>query len=199
MQNKKNNTRQQIINAGQECLAQYGYTKTTFVDIARKAGMSRALLYLYFKNKKDLFSTMASERTDKYYSLSQEILKSALSKNEKLKKIVDIWLIDPYRIIIKTPNPDSWLDELKNIAQGERYFRELFIKSLTPLLGHDLAETMVLAYRGILDDRPTVKTLEKRSRILLDLADCCENTGTDSRDEKMRPERPGRQKGPLKD
>ena len=170
MQNKKNNTRQQIINAGQECLAQYGYTKTTFVDIARKAGMSRALLYLYFKNKKDLFSNMASERTDRYYALSQEILISDLSKKEKMQKIVDIWLIAPYRVIIKAPNPDAWLDELRNIAQGERYFRELFIKSLTPLLGRDLAETVVLSYRGLLDDRPKVKTLEKRSRILLDLA-----------------------------
>lgn len=167
MQDKKANTRQQIINAGQECLAQYGYSKTTFVDIAKKAGMSRALLYLYFKNKKDLFSTMTDETINEYYSQSQDILKTDLSKKEKTKKIVNIWMIAPYRIIVKAPNPDSWLDELKNIEHGEIHFRELFIKSLTPLLGHDLGEVVVLAYRGLFDDRPTVKILEKRSQTLL--------------------------------
>jgi TetR/AcrR family transcriptional regulator, transcriptional repressor of aconitase len=177
MQNKKANTRQQIINAGQECLSQYGYAKTTFVDIAKRAGMSRALLYLYFKNKKDLFSIMNEERANKYFSQSQEVLKSDLTKKEKLEKIVDIWLIDPYRIIVKAPNPDAWLDELKNIPRGERHFRDLFIKSLTPLSGRDLAEVVVLAYRGLLADRPSVKLFEKRSQILIDLADRYEKTG----------------------
>jgi TetR/AcrR family transcriptional regulator, transcriptional repressor of aconitase len=171
MQDKKANTRQQIIKAGQECLAQYGYSKTTFVDIAKKAGISRALLYLYFKNKKDLFLTMNDERINEFFSQSQEITKSDdLSKREKLKKIVDIWLIIPYRIIVKTPNSDAWMDELKIMPHGETNFRELFTKSLTPLLGRNSAEVVVLSYRGLLDDRPTTKGLEKRSQILLDMA-----------------------------
>ncbi len=73
------------------------------------------------------------------------------------------------------------------------------IKSVAPLLGHDLAEMVVLAYRGLLSDRPTVKTLEKRSQILLDLADRCENPGIDSQDQPMFPKRLRRQQAPLKD
>jgi TetR/AcrR family transcriptional regulator, transcriptional repressor of aconitase len=169
MQNKKANTRQVIINAGQECLVKYGYARTTFVKIARTAGISRALLYLYFRNKRDLFATINDERINRYHSASQEVLKSGLSKKEKIEKIVNIWMIDPYRVIARSPNPNAWLDELKTAAGSELHFREYFIKALIPVLGKDLAEVVVFAYRGLFDDRPSVKTLEKRSRMFLDL------------------------------
>lgn len=40
----------------------YGFQKTSMLDIARAAGMSRAALYLHFKNKEDVFRS-GSERT----------------------------------------------------------------------------------------------------------------------------------------
>ena len=44
-----------IINAGLECFGQYGYQKANTERIALKAGISKALLFHYFINKKNFY------------------------------------------------------------------------------------------------------------------------------------------------
>lgn len=168
MENKKDFTRKHILQAAFECFSEYGYTKTSFIDIAKKAEISRSLLYVYFNDKKDLFITMTGEIHDRCVVRSQEILDSDLSKKEKLRRIMDIWLIDIHRIIDKSPNPNSWVEALKSVKQSEIKYRELFAKSLAPLLGKDLAEIVVLSIKGFVDDKPSFKTLEKRTNTLID-------------------------------
>ena len=46
---------QQILDAALAVFCCYGYRKTSMLDIAQAAGMSRAALYLHFKNKEDVF------------------------------------------------------------------------------------------------------------------------------------------------
>ena len=46
---------QQILDAALAVFCRYGYRKTSMLDIAQAAGMSRAALYLHFKNKEDVF------------------------------------------------------------------------------------------------------------------------------------------------
>lgn len=44
-----------IINAGMEYFGQYGYKNARTDDIAARAGISKGLLFYYFKNKKSFF------------------------------------------------------------------------------------------------------------------------------------------------
>jgi hypothetical protein len=81
--------------------------------------------------------------------------------------IIDVWIVKPYRIIKRTPYPHAWLDELKEISKSEMRFRKLFIGSVTPLVGKPNSEIIVLAIRGLMDDRPSVITLKKRLGILI--------------------------------
>jgi len=46
---------QHILDAALAVFCRYGYRKTSMLDIAQAAGMSRAALYLHFKNKEDVF------------------------------------------------------------------------------------------------------------------------------------------------
>jgi TetR/AcrR family transcriptional regulator, transcriptional repressor of aconitase len=167
MKNKRSITRSQIIDAASACFAEYGYDKTTFDDVAKKAGISRALIYTYFKSKQEFFFTMMDEKHKNYLAQSQEVLESDLTTKEKLRKIIDIWIIDPHRIIYKSPLPNIWLKPVKSIQESEKILREDFIKSLIPLIGYDLAEVIVFSYKGILDDKPSIKILEKRTDILI--------------------------------
>ena len=48
-------------------------------------------------------------------------------------------------------------------------FRALFISSIAPLLGKDVAEIVVLSFRGLLDDRPSIEVLEQRTEILINV------------------------------
>jgi AcrR family transcriptional regulator len=169
MKAKTNQKKEQIIHAALECFMQYGYSKTTFGDIAIKAGISRASLYLYFENKKDLFVTMNKNLHDEYVNGSREILGSSRSDKEKLINIIDIWIIDPYRLLKNTAYSNDLLNGLVNISkQTENRFRELFKKSIAPLVGDDIAGIIVLSIRGLIDDRPPVKKLQKRIELLIE-------------------------------
>lgn len=53
-------TRQQILDAAQTRLVQYGYHKTTMAEIADDVGMSAANLYRYFKSKEDIAADCAA-------------------------------------------------------------------------------------------------------------------------------------------
>lgn len=53
--------RQQILDTSLAVFCRYGFQKTSMLDIAQAAGMSRAALYLHFRNKEDVFRS-GSER-----------------------------------------------------------------------------------------------------------------------------------------
>ena len=170
MKNKTDLKRKHILKAAFECFTIYGYSKSTFIDIAKRAGISRASLYLYFKNKEDLFITMYKEIDDEHAEKSLEILKkNRLDNKEKLSRIIDEWVVTPYMKIRNTPYWNSWLDELRYISgHTEMRYRSLFINSISPLVGKDLAQVIVLAIRGLMDDRPPAKILNKRIGILIE-------------------------------
>lgn len=160
--------KKRILDAAMECFIHYGYTKTSFQDIAKKAGVSRASLYSYFKDKEDLFIAMDTRLHDKYEKESAKILNSSLSDKEKLLQIIDVWITAPYREIKNTPSANGWLDELVYISeQSELRFRKLFMMSITPIVGEAKAEIIVLSIRGLMNDRPPVATLKKRIGVLV--------------------------------
>jgi len=160
--------REQIFSAAHKCFMQYGFAKTTFNDIAKIAGISRPLIYSYFRNKKELFITMTKELHDQFFTKSGEILNTSLPDKEKLSKIIDVWIVDPYRGLKNNIYSDDLLDGLVNISeQSEKRFREVFIKSIEPIVGEEIAEIIVFSIRGLMDDRPPVKTLQKRIELLI--------------------------------
>lgn len=167
VRNKTNQTKSQILAAGFECFLKYGYTKSTFGDIANFAGLSRASIYLYFRNKEDLFITMNKNLQDKYVAKSEEILESNRTDKEKLNAIIDVWITSHYKKIKNTVFANDLLDGLLHVSeQTELRFRALFIKSISPLVGKDKAEIVVMSMRGLMDDRPPVTKLQKRIKLL---------------------------------
>lgn len=51
---------QRILSAAMEVVARYGFRKTSMQDLADAAGISRAALYLHFRNKEDIFRACSS-------------------------------------------------------------------------------------------------------------------------------------------
>ncbi|NBE07510.1 TetR/AcrR family transcriptional regulator [Paragemmobacter ruber] len=48
-----------ILDAAFHAFSSYGYRRTSMDDIARGAGMSRTALYLHYRNKEDIFRSLA--------------------------------------------------------------------------------------------------------------------------------------------
>ncbi len=76
---EKEKRRQQILTAAKKVFSEKGYNKTTMEDIAKKAELSPGTLYLYFKNKEEL-----------YASLSLRVLKHFLAGMEKISRKKDL-------------------------------------------------------------------------------------------------------------
>ncbi len=54
-------TRKAILLAALDVLSEKGYSRTTFVSIARRIGMSKGAVYWYFKNKQALLAALMEE------------------------------------------------------------------------------------------------------------------------------------------
>ncbi|WP_298491987.1 TetR/AcrR family transcriptional regulator [uncultured Maritimibacter sp.] len=65
-----------ILAAATEAFARYGYRRTSMADVAAEAGMSRAALYLHFKNKEDIFTSLVQA----YFAQSARAIADALAK-----------------------------------------------------------------------------------------------------------------------
>lgn len=63
---KDNQKREQILQAGSECFARFGFDKTTLDDIGKRAGLNKASLYYYFKNKEEIFIAVVLAETQAF-------------------------------------------------------------------------------------------------------------------------------------
>ena len=57
-QRRKDARPEEIISAALEVFADRGFAATTLEDIARKAGVTKGTIYLYFENKEALFKAL---------------------------------------------------------------------------------------------------------------------------------------------
>jgi AcrR family transcriptional regulator len=67
-------SRQRIIDAAFELMAKNGYEATSISDIARKANISKGLLYNYFSSKEEVLKTLVQTAFSEGDKLVQQIL-----------------------------------------------------------------------------------------------------------------------------
>ena len=96
--------RQQIIVAAKRVFSERGFSKSTMEDIAREAELSPGTLYLYFKNKDELYASL-SLRILQYLNIRLEDVKKE-KDNDPRQKIVsikealyDVYQFDPMILI----------------------------------------------------------------------------------------------------
>ncbi|KUH41346.1 TetR/AcrR family transcriptional regulator [Bacillus mycoides] len=85
---KKTATRDQILMATFECLAEKGTTAITLRDIATKAGITLSLIHYYFPTKEGLLVNAASYVMQKQIKEIQKELSNIQDFSEKLKNLI---------------------------------------------------------------------------------------------------------------
>ncbi len=55
---RRDERRQQLVEAARRVVQRFGYKKTTLEDIAEEGGVSRATLYYYFPNREEVFRAL---------------------------------------------------------------------------------------------------------------------------------------------
>lgn len=75
-----------ILAAARDVFARHGYRKTSMQDVADAAGISRAALYLRFRNKEDLFRSGAAAVHAEVLERTREALAADAPIGERLRR-----------------------------------------------------------------------------------------------------------------
>jgi AcrR family transcriptional regulator len=76
--------REQILDGAMCVFMQMGFDAASMNDITRESGVSKGTLYVYFKNKEDLFAAMIERQKLRIFGQLQEILERNLPVAETL-------------------------------------------------------------------------------------------------------------------
>jgi len=134
---EKERRRQQIMVAAKRVFTEKGFNKATMEDIAQEAELSPGTLYLYFKNKEELYASL-SLRILQYLLIRVEHVNDEkdTGPEEKLKSLMeamyDVYEFDPLIIINMFHLQSS--ETLKNLSpQLMSEIKDLSRKSLNAI------------------------------------------------------------------
>jgi AcrR family transcriptional regulator len=83
-------TKKNILEAAQFVFTEYGYTQASMRTIARAAGTSVGGLYLYFRNKEELYLTLMQDRMKMLNDLTEEALYKVDDPAEAIAAFISI-------------------------------------------------------------------------------------------------------------
>jgi TetR/AcrR family transcriptional regulator len=84
--------KKQILDTARDLLFKKGINATTMNQIARNAELSVGTLYLYFKNKEDLYAALQEEGLDVLYDMISEVEAKDLSALQKIREMALAYL-----------------------------------------------------------------------------------------------------------
>ena len=118
---EKERRRQQIIVAAKRIFSAKGFNKATMEDIAKEAEISPGTIYLYFKNKDELYASL-SIRILQHLNIRLEHVKNQNNINDEQRiaslkdALYDIYDFDPLILINLFHLQSS--ESLKNLSSG---------------------------------------------------------------------------------
>jgi AcrR family transcriptional regulator len=101
---------QAILASAFEAFRLYGFKRTSMEDIARGAGMSRAAVYLHYRNKEDIFQSLAKGYYDMAVEAVSGILAQDLSLEETLHQAFLAQAGPIYESLVSSPHGQELLD-----------------------------------------------------------------------------------------
>ncbi|MDH5720878.1 MAG: TetR/AcrR family transcriptional regulator [Spirochaetia bacterium] len=100
-----------IIDAAEKVFFAKGYENATMDEIAEEAEYSKGTIYLYFKNKEELYIAISGRSADIFYDLLKEEIDKGKNGKEKLDGIKKAYL----RVFLEHPN------QMQAILHASRY------------------------------------------------------------------------------
>lgn len=89
---RTNDKRQRIVAAAVQAFSRQGYFRTRISDIAKAADVADGTVYLYFKNKEDILSTMFEDLMSEFLELGREELDGIDGAPARLRRVVELHL-----------------------------------------------------------------------------------------------------------
>jgi len=160
--------RVRVLSAARWCFLNFGFAKTAFEDIARRAGLSRTLLYRLFKDKEDIYRAVFVDWLVSRHPAAMDAAKGSDSPFERLFSVCRLMVIEPWAEMVGSPMGSEFLAACERIdPESEALHRKVALECVTTILGDKASgEVFLLALDGLLADQPSVEVLEQRTKVL---------------------------------
>jgi AcrR family transcriptional regulator len=151
MTSKASPARERIISAAFTLFGRYGFRRTSMEDIASEAGLSRAALYLQFRNKEDIFRDLAGGLHEEALLQAEAALDNAQPLAERLRASVEAKTLRMMEISYASPHGSELMDEKNRLCgdvatDSERRFQEMLTRAF---IRADEARELDLAGAGL--------------------------------------------------
>jgi AcrR family transcriptional regulator len=178
-------SRERILSAALERFARYGFRRTSMEDIAGAAGVSRAALYLQFRNKEAIFRSLSQELHEAALRDAGAALRAAAPLRERLRAAVEAKSLRFVEIAYGSPHGGELMDESNRTcgdlaAQAERRFQAILAREFrraarageidlaaVGLAAAPAAELFTRTVAGLKGPGVTVETYRKRLAALV--------------------------------
>lgn len=166
--------RDKIIASAIDVFVRYGYARTTMVDIAEAADLTRPTLYAAFPDKESIFSAVVETMVaDKITEIRQR-LEQHRTLESKLRFACDAWAAEGYDFVRRHPDAADMFDlGFKSVCTAYEGFAEVLAgildeparRSRLKLSPADIARTIVFAMKGFKDTAATGDEIREMIRI----------------------------------
>lgn len=160
--------RQSILQGARWCFLNFGFTKTSLDDIAKRAGISRTLLYKNYRDKEDIFSAVFADWLIARHPQAQAAAAANGDALERLLTMTRVMVVEPWQDMVGAPMSGEFYDVCERIDPeiSAKHFN-VFLACVQKVLPEEgVAEVYLLSLEGLLTDRPSVATLESRVKVL---------------------------------
>ncbi len=105
-----------VLQAAYAVFTRYGFERATMDDVAREAGVSRPLIYVKFRNKKDVYRALAAQMTARMLDTFEATLTGHGPIGETLAAAWQAAFIAPMAAIAETPHGLALVDMKNDLA-----------------------------------------------------------------------------------
>lgn len=162
------NRRVSILTAARWCFLNFGFAKTAFEDIAKRANLSRTLLYRIFKDKEDIYQAVFVDWLVSRQPAAKQAAEGAGSRYLRLLSVCRLMALEPWAEIVDTPMGHEFLEVCQRLnPESEALYRKVVHECVATILGDGAsAEVFLLALDGLFADQPSMDVLEQRTQLL---------------------------------
>jgi TetR/AcrR family transcriptional regulator, transcriptional repressor of aconitase len=160
--------RARILTAARWCFLNFGFAKTAFEDIARRAGLSRTLLYRIFKDKEDIYRAVFVDWLVSRRPAAKEAANGPGSAHKRLLGVCRLLALEPWAEMVGAPMGNEFHEVCERIdPESEALYRKVALECVAAILGDEAsAEVFLLALDGLFADQPSMEVLEQRTQLL---------------------------------
>lgn len=103
----KNDKREGILQAAWSLIRHYGYNKTTIDDIAKKAGVGKGTVYLYFRSKAEIMLALTDLTNERITKELEKIAAESTSPLDRLRRCLLFRVLTLFDLVHKYPHSED--------------------------------------------------------------------------------------------